>query len=233
VATKWDYGVVAFIDVLGFSSLVAADAASLEPSHLDRLRTSLQEVKAAAVDLDIRAFSDSIVISSALTSANVTNLLQSVLNLQRIFVRRSVLVRGAIAFGKHFADLDLIYSEALIRAYQEERDHARFPRILVNKDLLDWLMHDAGTTEEIKTAVNLLLLTDRDNRVFLNYLSVGALESHLKLLNGYDTGAATASVLEKIQWLAEYHNYVAGKAGSTFSCDGPLLRGFRPHTAAP
>lgn len=233
MTAEWTYGAVAFIDVLGFSNFVASDAASLTPQHLDRLRGALQEVRSESANLDIRAFSDSIVIASELSSTQVVHLMRSVIKLQRKFIRSGVLIRGAVAFGKHFADVDFVYSEALIRAYTEERDEARFPRVLVNSDLLDWLEHDPATTQEVKQTIRPLLLADRDNKTFLNYLTVDDLQCHLDLLHSYSAADATPSVLEKIQWLAEYHNYIAIKSDSELPFKGPLLNGFREHHATP
>lgn len=227
MAINWEYSVVAFLDVLGFSNFVESDAKSLHPAHLDQLLNCIKQVKAASKDLDVRAFSDSIVISASLTSKNVATLLHNVANLQRIFIRSGVLVRGAIAFGKHFADENLIYSEALISAYVEERDDARFPRILVNKNLLDWFMNNAETDSVLKSAVAPILLTDRDGRVFLNYLDTDSLQSQLKVLKSYQVQNVSPTVLEKIQWLAEYHNYVAAELDATSIFDGAMLQGFR------
>jgi hypothetical protein len=227
MAINWDYGVVAFLDVLGFANFVESDAKSLHPKHLDKLLHCIKEVKAAAKDLDVRAFSDSIVISAPLNSGNVANLLHNVANLQRIFVRSGVLVRGAIAFGKHFADENLVYSEELISAYVEERDDARFPRILVNKNLLDWFMNNAETDEASRAAVAPILLADRDSRVFLNYLDPESLQSQLKVLREYQVQNVSPTVLEKIQWLAGYHNYVAAQLDVASTFDGPMLQGFR------
>lgn len=229
MAITWTYSVVAFIDVLGFSSFVDADSKSLVPVHLQRLYDALQEVKKAAPskNLEVRAFSDSIVISTDLSSSCVAELLETVANLQRILLDRHVLVRGAIAFGKHFADAELIYSDALIKAYTEERDQARFPRILINKDLLDWFCNDFATDTFIKARVAPLCLTDRDDRVFLHYLTPSYLATNLALLKTYNSQSMTASVLEKIQWLAEYHNFVAAKEDDQFIFDGAMIDGFR------
>jgi len=125
IIMQWSYCVVAFIDVLGFSSFVEADACSVEPTQLINLKGLLAGVTSDSPELDVRAFSDSITISAPLESAAVVSLFNATLDLQRRFVSGGVLVRGGIAFGKHYSDETIIYSEALIRAYQLERDKAR------------------------------------------------------------------------------------------------------------
>lgn len=229
MSITWEYSVVAFIDVLGFSSFVEADSKSLVPVHLQRLYDALQQVKQAAPseNLEVRAFSDSIVISTSLSSSCVAELFETVVNLQRIFIDRHVLVRGAIAFGKHFADSELIYSDALIKAYTEERDQARFPRILINKNLLDWFRNDFATDASIRDRIGPLFLTDRDDRVFLHYLTGACLPASLELLKTYSSQSMTATVLEKVQWLAEYHNFVAAKEGDHLIFNGTMIDGFK------
>ena len=226
----WNYGVVAFIDVLGFASFVEQDASSLTPQHLDNFLACLQAVRASTPveHLDVRAFSDSIIISTGLSSVEVTELLVAAVALQRIFIQRGVLVRGAVAFGKHYLDKDLIYSEALVRAYRRERDMARFPRILIDRDLLDWYINDAGTTNELARQAIPLMLRDRDNQVFLHYLNNNSVAAHRDLLLSYKLDGVTASVLEKLQWMAEYHNYFAKSKAPAILFAGPLVADFRP-----
>ena len=151
----------------------------------------------------------------------------NILGLQRIFVRRRTLIRGAIAIGKHYADANLVYSEAVVRAYRLERDRARFPRVLIDSQLLDWYVHDTGCAE-LKSQVTPALLKDRDEEVFLHYLGAELLEDHGKLIGSYEPGKVSASVLEKIQWLAAYHNHVATTLGNGNVIDGPLVAGFQP-----
>ena len=230
MAIEWDYGIVAFLDVLGFASFVETDARAPSPQHLDRLISCLAEVRRStpAGGLDLRSFSDSVVLSGALSLENVADLVTSVVGLQRIFANRAVLVRGAIAFGKHFADRDSIYSEALIRAYTLERDHARFPRVLVDHELLDWFLHHEHLGEPLSSCVCQALLRDRDGRVFIHYLDARLIQKHAELLKTYESNRITASVLEKLQWLAAYHNYVALRVDSNAVVQGPLVAGFRP-----
>lgn len=224
---------VAFIDILGFSSFISDDAQSIEPARLLELRQLLASVKSSAVELDVRAFSDSIIISAPLEVTAVVQLLKTTLDLQSRFVSNGVLVRGGIAFGKHYSDDTLIYSEALIRAYELEKDKARFPRILVASDLLDWYFHNESTKPEDADLVKSILLVDRDNFTFIDYLQVEAIESHLRVIGLYKIYNATPSVLEKIQWLCQYHNFKAEQANSRYSYNGPMLSGFRQLTVNP
>jgi hypothetical protein len=226
----WDYGLVCFLDVLGFSSYVLADSRSPIPEHLEKLLGALAEVQLATVNtnVDVRAFSDSIILSAPLGLQSVHDLLSVTVRLQRIFVSRGVLVRGAIAFGKHFADSSSIYSEALITAYHLERDHARFPRVLVDRNLLDWFLNDVRLDRELRVKSTAFLRSDRDNQVFLHYLDRQLVSEHEALLRSYENTRLTASVLEKVQWLAEYHNYAVGNLEGELPLSLTFLSSFRP-----
>jgi len=230
---SWSFGVVAFIDILGFSAIVEADARVSKPTKLWAIHELLANVQDTAPMLDVRAFSDSITISAHLDSAMVTQLLVSVVDLQRKFTSNGVLVRGGIAFGKHFSDATLIYSEAMIRAYLLERDKARFPRVLIDKDLLDWYFHNLNTQARDAKVVESIILTDRDDYVFVDYLDTHSLETHLHTINAYDVKKATPSVLEKVQWLCHYHNFKAEKCASQCVYVGSMLNGFRSHAVQP
>lgn len=226
---EWTYGVVAFLDVLGFSSFVASDAKSMTPMHLERIITALSEAKSSehAKNLDVRAFSDSIVISTDLNPKAIGDLFLAAIDLQRRFITKGILIRGGIAFGKHYGSSDAIYSEALISAYELERDQARFPRVLIDKNLFDWVKNDADTTTEISAQINSCLLHDRDNRIFLSYLDESMLSTHKEMLYSYRTESVNASVLEKLQWLASYHNYCASRYGAEGLVNGSLVEPFR------
>ncbi len=230
---SWSFGVVAFIDILGFSAIVEADAKTSKPAKLWTIHQLLANVKDTAPMLEVRAFSDSITISAKLDSEMVKQLIVSVADLQRRFTSSGVLVRGGIAFGKHFADSTLIYSEAMIRAYLLERDKARFPRVLISNDLLDWYFHNSATNDDDAKTVDSVILTDRDDYVFVDYLDAGSLETHLSMINTYNITKASPSVLEKVQWLCQYHNFKAEKFENENVYVGAMLNGFRSHAISP
>ncbi len=228
MAVSWEYGAVAFLDILGFAGFVEGDAESVSPKHLERLLNCLAEVRSTteASLFNLRSFSDSIVLAADLAPEPVIRLLVSVVGLQRTFINRGVLVRGGIALGKHYADAESVYSQALVRAFRLEHDNARFPRILLDDNLLDWLMNDEECTSELREQLSSLLLRDRDGQIFISYLDGALIESHANLIDSYNGQRMTASVLDKVQWLARYHNYVAESLGHDLLIDGPLVAGF-------
>lgn len=206
---NWEYGVVSFIDILGFSSIVEDDARKLNPKNLERINDGLNEVRQTSRDsgIEIIQFSDSIVLSTTLENRSILNILNDSIAIQRSLISRGILTRGGIAFGKHFQDEKTLYSEALIKAYNLETKRAKFPRIIIEQDLLDWVTNDRDTTADQIREIHELSISDKDGEIFLDYLSTDLLECSLRILNTANGTIKSASILEKYHWLDSYHNY--------------------------
>ena len=87
-------------------------------------------------DYPYQAISDTIII----TSVNVTDLaalLEVLKRLQLSFLREGMLVRGGVAHERHFKSNTITYSHALALAYQIEIDVARYPRVVVDHNLIE------------------------------------------------------------------------------------------------
>lgn len=215
----WDFAVVAYVDILGFSDLVETDAKSAAPQNLERLVDALNaaQSKGALAPYAPIVFSDSIVLSAEMAPPAAVGLIAAARELQREFVLRRLLVRGGISFGKHHRSDIAVYSEGLVRAYRLESTRARFPRIVIDPQLWDWLSNHPQTTPELKIAARAVLAVDRDRMMFLNYLDPASLDTHATIVAPYiadPTRLAASTILEKVQWVAEYHNHVADGAGA-------------------
>lgn len=206
---SWEYGVVSFIDILGFSSIVERDARKLDPENLKRINEGLNEVRESSKKsgIEIILFSDSIVLSTTLENQGIISVIQNSVAIQRSLLSRKVLTRGGIAFGKHYQDEKTLYSEALIKAYNLETKTAKFPRIVIENDLLDWLKNDKDTTTEQIDQLLKETLIDRDGEVFLDYLSPELLQHSLDILNTTTSIKSSPGILEKYHWLDSYHNH--------------------------
>lgn len=219
VAPVWDFAVVAYVDILGFSNLVETDANSAVPRNLERLVAALGAArdKGTLAPYAPLVFSDSIILTAEMSPKAAVGLLSATRELQREFVLRQILVRGAISFGKHYQSEIAVYSEGLVRAYRLESTRARFPRILVDPQLWDWLSNHPDTTPETLSAARAVLAVDRDRMKFLGYLEPADLPQHKALIDPYmaePSKLAASTILEKVQWVAEYHNHVADRAGA-------------------
>jgi hypothetical protein len=215
--TVLPYAVVAFLDFLGFRAMVQADAGIDGPVYLPLILEALDRVERSVNEagLEISQFSDSIVVSSPFEPERVAHLVAIVCDLQRLLVERGIAIRGGIAFGRHYAQDGRLFSQALVTAYELESRRARFPRVLVDPNLLDWLLNHPDARKTDTDSVRANLMKDRDGELFLHYLDDGLISSHTSLIRsalrlGED---GDAGVLSKAHWLVDYHEYMANELG--------------------
>jgi|SRR5579872_7038430 len=159
--------------------------------------------------------------------------------------RRPLLIRGGMTFGALDSKTtarsnDFLFGPALVRAYELESRTAIFPRIVVDRKILNLL------TPFNRSAVlgsNLVRQSD-DGVYFVNYLfkcreSKGGhrgdpslLEHKVMIeteLNRLSIAGADETVLQKYLWLANYHNIavrqmVSGLARNRLYISDELLR---------
>lgn len=138
---------VAFIDILGFAQYVKDN--SLTPEKpLDLLNKFIDISKELNLrdNLKITAFSDNIVISVPAKEPQPpfeydTEYLNFILYINymqiHILLNIGILpIRGGITFGDFYHD-EILFGRAMIEAYNLERFHAFFPRIVVNPKFLE------------------------------------------------------------------------------------------------
>jgi hypothetical protein len=136
----------AFIDILGFRGLVARlgkDAGAVES-----LRKVLREVHKpkipgladpASVDYRTQSISDAVAISTVPTPEGLMMLIGSLNQLTFNLLLEGYFVRGAIVRGCLYHDDEMIFGEALVRAYDLETTVVKYPRIMVHTPVLNSL----------------------------------------------------------------------------------------------
>jgi len=206
--SQFSQGLVCFLDILGFRSMVANDIAKGESANLQTLQELMAEVAPSAFRAGVfaRQFSDSIILSAPFQKERLLSFLDYVTSFQRRCVCRSVLIRGGIGIGHHYASETLLFSEGLIRAYEIESTTSRYPRVVVDEELLLLARH---LDNSLETGLTQRLMVDFDGAPFLDYLAGGNLDEHERSVKQILQGRAlvSPSVLEKHRWLAEYHNH--------------------------
>jgi hypothetical protein len=212
------YAMVAFLDFLGFQAMIEEDSGPDPPKHLPLILEALGEIEtlAAQNNLTILQFSDSIILSSALDPAEFGSLLEAIRDLQRQLVKRSIAIRGGVALGRHYAESGRLFSHALLNAYRLETRRAHVPRILLDKNLIDWVVNHDQYNTALSQALSANLMADRDGEVFVHYLSEDLMESHSQLIKDILLRGEThssAGILSKAHWMIDYHEYVASKLG--------------------
>lgn len=53
------------------------------------------------------------------------------------FLKQGLFVRGGVAYSRHFSNKSLTYSHAIARAYELEQSMARYPRIVIDKNIAE------------------------------------------------------------------------------------------------
>ncbi len=139
--------IVAFIDILGFESLIFS--LSNQPELHRRINRALTEIKAtrdsslrkntAQSNLEVNQFSDSIAISSEPTKKGFFSVVWACGWLHANLLYSGILTRGGIAIGPTVHESDLIYGEALIKAYRIESSASVYPRIVVDDEVFQYL----------------------------------------------------------------------------------------------
>jgi hypothetical protein len=197
---------VAFLDLLGFKNMVIKDleAPTGAEKYMDKLYTIHQktiELSKSTLDIELVQFSDSIVLATKYDKASFSDFLNIIGNYQRTLLSEGILVRGGIAYGKHFNNNGFIYSNGLINAYKLESEVAKFPRIIVSRDLLELLYEKASYENE-----SLALIKEHDDHYFIDYLSDLSHEEISTNLAMVHKGLkhTSSSVREKYTWLSDY-----------------------------
>jgi hypothetical protein len=123
-----------------------------------------------------------------------------------MFALEGVFLRGGIANGRHFENRRMIFSEALVRAYDLESRVAVYPKILVSPDVYKRVR-----------ACRYLVREDKDGSRFVDYLEWcrrqhSADGDHpydihrTEILKGLSRNRANRDVRRKYLWTARYHN---------------------------
>jgi hypothetical protein len=134
---EWEQKAVAFVDILGFASLVSHDQGKHEIMATVEavLAGLLSEESGVSQHADMEGSQTTAVSDSLFLSERPDNtlwLLARVAGLQLTLLRRGILVRGGVCSGRLRHRDRLVFGPAVVSAYQLERKAASFPRVLVS-----------------------------------------------------------------------------------------------------
>ena len=133
---------VLFLDILGVSALATdPKSASANLIELDRvLRLTFRDFLSEDSPWPTAMLSDSLVVVSPTSPGEIDDvwvlndlILQTAI-LQLQLVGRGFFVRGAITIGEIHIHDGMIFGEALVHAYELERDRAIDPRVVLSDD---------------------------------------------------------------------------------------------------
>jgi hypothetical protein len=202
--TTYTQSLVAFLDILGFSDIVQNDCNSASTNNLEKI---IEIVKVASDALsfgDVRQFSDSIVCSVNYSIDNIISLINAIQKLQNSALEKGVLLRGGISLGKHYSDSNLLFSEALVNAYKIESVVARFPRVVLDSNIIELIeiiqADHSGTVEKFTS----LICKDVDGEIFVSYCQENYGKTALDLVRSALSKKYSSSIREKYIWLGRY-----------------------------
>ena len=212
---------VAFLDILGFKDAVlnrGRGVTDVIESIDSNLSSVLDAMKGEGGDwYSAKLFSDCMSISCDNFGNNLYYMLNEISNLQFSLATQGLFVRGAITYGPHFENERIIFSEALIRAYELEQK-ANYPRIIISDSVLDLISREPKDRRDSLTPY---LITPPDQICTLDYFQhlfgiwvdygidiIDFLFEHKNaVIAQIEKHSSNAYVLDKYRWVAEYHNH--------------------------
>lgn len=202
---------VAFLDVLGFKEMVRSDVASGEHLFLSKLFRCHQSAAGIFQDdpaCSITQFSDSIVVSKPFDPDSFEWFATAVAEYQRLLLDQELLCRGGIAINKHFSNGSFTFSAGLIDAYRIESGSARYPRVVIDPDVMDLIFPGSQL-------VPAYLIQEDDGLFFIDY--IGLTKNHRpktltasinNVVGSLLASHQPSSVREKGLWLAHYSDSI-------------------------
>lgn len=191
--------IVAFVDILGFASLIK----EYDKEHKHEILTDLHNAVHSSVQvlqhsfsaandisrqwdvkkyLEVKLFSDCLCISTPVQHESLNFyyhfrfFYMYLATYQVVLMEKGYFVRGGMTIGSYYSDDLMIFSGGLVDAYELEHKYANTPRVLVDDKVLAPLK--AFMTTENSVAINRMIAIDKtDERAFVNpfnYLRVTA-----------------------------------------------------------
>jgi hypothetical protein len=230
--------VVTYIDILGFRELVQEKS----PAVISRAIRHVKDITVPEADKlrfdkeNYVNFSDLIVHTIPVLSKSnqsrprgiVSHEIRYMAMVQAVLIEKGLLLRGAISVGKIERSYGVLFGPGLISAYELERDQAKYPRIILDEQLMAALRSDhllrhrhRDYGEEMKF-VSSAIKRDDDDVIFIDYLGFmqtvlknqkssyhGLVETHKNLIEmNIAKFQENKRVLSKYLWLRKYHNAV-------------------------
>lgn len=208
---------VAFLDILGFKNLVGTEDASTIHCIFSNIRHAKKLIRGISDEdtwwaqmgkkTQIYFFSDSIVIAIPMSEPMALELVASncmLLQHTLWYYGLPTWVRGGIAIGDLYCGNSEIFGPALIDAYMLEETVAKHPRIVMGEITYQTGIDNTEDKEDI-----IFISQQPDDLRMVETLKYFDYEpQRSKLLQSIrDTirGETNFRILEKFQWVAEYH----------------------------
>lgn len=175
---SYRHSIVAFIDILGFTSLVLTGRAELAFKVLAEVHERQQHMRRAEQNhgASISMFSDSILISAPVEKPLRWQAVVVVSYFQHLYLSllaKGICCRGAIVAGDLHHDDPVAFGPAVIAAYQMEQS-AIYPRILVADEVAAMRIAAEQASLGKGPPENAIFKKDKDGRRFIRMFTPGA-----------------------------------------------------------
>jgi hypothetical protein len=134
---------VAFLDIIGFRELI--NRLNADPTQLEFTRSLMHNIHQpnhtswdaffTGSDLKAESISDAVALSSSPTRQGLIHMFAAIELLSIKLLRAGIFLRGAVVKDRLFHDDEMVFGEGLVRAYHYESTVARYPRIMVPREL--------------------------------------------------------------------------------------------------
>lgn len=172
---------IAFLDMLGFKELVKVSSCNdiieifktfdKKPISEAYLGNKVLVGKDTTDALKMKVMSDSICLYiDIMVPQALLCMLMACMQMQMYLLERSkpIFLRGAIIRGKIYAEKDVTFGPGLTDAYLLEEKNAKYPRIILTKDLLKYIELDTENDSILKAVT----FKDFDALYAVNYYSL-------------------------------------------------------------
>ena len=212
---------LAFIDILGFSNLVASSAS--DPSLVEHIYSALSDIstrtKASRSDemqMEATSFSDTVIISTPVGDPELLHLLEVINEFSFGLLSRNMLFRGALVQGQVLHRPDLIFGPALVAGYRLESEKSFHPRIMLDPKVFGAVKH---ASDPFRIQIGRQVIIDNYDVPYLNPFARWNVEETLAqdrlaelvqlqeiVAAGLMAGSGNPSVGEKYRWLGRKLN---------------------------
>lgn len=227
----------AFVDILGFRQLIEQlnqGTAQFKSLHalLKRVHGANSGAAVDADDTDFRAqsISDAVAISTKATSQGLAEIFNSLRSLSLDLLVEGYFVRGAVVRAPLYHDDRMVFGAALVRAYYFEFEIAKFPRIVVSREVREDILKFMAKPRSERFPKIEMLRQSSDGPMYLDILrpviSVLAKNDHPfekltaqeqedrrryrgikdKIQIRYEEAMDYPRHFEKVRWFARYWN---------------------------
>lgn len=232
---KYNHSIVSFFDILGFRNIVEDNSAETIYKILEIFKNQSKhdEELASLFEMKFTNFSDCVVRSVDFIGNEAEYPIEiffseliDLVHIQCSLIYENILIRGAISIDEIFHNNNVIFGPGLIESYTLENKCAKYPRIVITKNLIDTIFEVFGeisSKRDLQSDINYimsLLRGENENLYFIDYLKVinnevddhtdyvNFLSHHKNLIINNYSSETKSKIKEKYIWLAEYHNDV-------------------------